>query len=318
LEQGSTINYNQGSNLRPHPPGVGRQDGQDGIHEVLYNLHTTENTLSHIPDYLLNPLLEFYSSLNTTATVDLESPHLRPGISPGLLVIIIFFYLLLIIIGSLSNIFLFLVILKQKLYKEAINGCLLNMVITAVFQLLLVLPLSVYIRIVQNWMLGELGCYLVPVIQDLPSHISMLSMFVANLIRYGKLLFPASSRPAPSLLLPLAWVVGTLLVLPYLPNIRHYHMQANGPMFRGGQVCMIEEEERRGRMMRGTFILLVSVPVVTSLYLLGRVWWVLCALEREGTVLARDDSGDETEEDSIEILGEDRNGNSTEKHVERN
>ena len=38
----------------------------------------------------------------------------------------------------LSNIFLFLVILKQKLYKEAINGCLLSMVVTAIFQLELI------------------------------------------------------------------------------------------------------------------------------------------------------------------------------------
>ena len=92
--------------------------------------------------------------------------------------------------------------------------------------------------------------------QDLPSHISLLSIFVLNLIRYGKLLFPASSRPTPSLLLPLCWVVGLLLVLPYLPNIRHYHLQATGPMFIGGQLCLIDEEERRGRMLRGTFILL--------------------------------------------------------------
>jgi len=316
LDHGSTINYNQGSNMRPHPPGVGRQDGQDGIHEILYNLQTTENSLSNIPDYLLNPLIEFYSSLNTTSTIDLETPHLRPGISSTLLVLIIFFYLLLIIIGCLSNIFLFLVIIKQKLYKEAINGCILNMVVTAIVQLLVVVPLSLYIRLVQNWMLGELGCYLVPVIQDLPSHISMLSIFVANLIRYGKLLFPASSRPTPSFLLPLCWVVGFLLVLPYLPNIRHYHMRANGPMFKGGQLCMVEEEERRGRMMRGTFILLLGVPIVTSLYLLGRVWWVLCGMERDGTVLARDDSGEETEED-IEILAEDNNGNNNGKHKER-
>jgi hypothetical protein len=52
-------------------------------------------------------------------------------------------------------------------------------------------------------------------------------MFVANLIRYGNLLFPASSRPTPSLLLPLCWVVGLLLVLTYLPNIQHYHMQVS-------------------------------------------------------------------------------------------
>ena len=32
-------------------------------------------------------------------------------------------------------------------------------------QLLVVVALSLYIRLVQNWMLGEIGCYLVPVIQ---------------------------------------------------------------------------------------------------------------------------------------------------------
>ena len=81
-------------------------------------------------------------------------------------------------------------------------------------------------------------------------------------------------------------------------------MQAIDPKYQGGEVCVVEEEENRGRMMRGTFILLLSVPVVTSLYLLGRVWWVLCRLEREGTILARDDDGEDTEEDSIDDLEE--------------
>ena len=34
------------------------------------------------------------------------------------------------------------------------------------------------------------------------------------------------------------------------------YLQANGSMFRGGQICMIDEEDRRGRMVRGMFILL--------------------------------------------------------------
>ena len=39
-------------------------------------------------------------------------------------------------------------------------------------------------------------------------------------------------------------------------------------------------------------------------------------MERDGTVLSRDESGDETEED-IEILKEDRNGNNNGHHKER-
>ena len=56
----------------------------------------------------------------------------------------------------------------------------------------------------------------------------------------------------------------------------------------------------------------VSVPVVTSLYLLGRVWWVLCGMERDGTVLAKED---DTKED-VEIA-DDTNGNNNGKHLER-
>ena len=114
-------------------------------------------------------------------------------------------------------------------------------------QLLLVAPLSLYVRLIQNWVMGELGCFILPVIQvgghnsintstngtfqlfqDLPSHISVLSMFVANLIRYGNLLFPVSSRPTTSFLLPLCWVGGIMMVLPYLPNIKHYYLHVSG------------------------------------------------------------------------------------------
>ena len=35
---------------------------QEGIHEILYNLQTTENSLNGIPDYLLNPLIEVNNS----------------------------------------------------------------------------------------------------------------------------------------------------------------------------------------------------------------------------------------------------------------
>ena len=94
-----------------------------------------------------------------------------------------------------------------------------------------------------------------PIFQDLPAHIYMLSMFVANLVRYSNLLFPANSRPTLSLLLPLCWLVSLLLVLPYLPNIQHYDLQ-NVSKCNGGQLCALEEDEARGKLVRGTFLLL--------------------------------------------------------------
>ena len=136
--------------------------------------------------------------------------------------------------------------------------------------MVVIAPLLLYVRLVQNWLLGEFGCYFLsicqvnyfqapsifnPIFQDLPAHIYMLSMFVANLVRYSNLLFPANSRPTMSLLLPLCWLVSLLLVLPYLPNIQHYELQ-NVSKCNGGQLCALEEDEARGKLVRGTFLLL--------------------------------------------------------------
>ena len=40
---------------------------------------------------------------------------------------------------------------------------------------------------------------------------------------------------------------------------------------------------------------------------------MLCRLEREGTVLARDDGGEDTEEDSLDGLEEENNRNHTKR-----
>ena len=56
--------------------------------------------------------------------------------------------------------------------------------------------------------------------------------------------------------------------------------------------------------------------MVTSFYLLVRVWWVLFGMERDGTVVSREESGEDTEED-IEMPAEDKNGNTNGKHMDR-
>ena len=54
---------------------------------------------------------------------------------------------------------------------------------------------------------------------------------------------------------------------------------------------------------------------MTSLYLLGRVWWVWCGMKRDGTVLDKEVSEDDTKGD-VEIA-DDKNGKNNGKHLER-
>ena len=58
----------------------------------------------------------------------------------------------------------------------------------------------------------------------------------------------------------------------------------------------------------------VSVPVVASLYLLCRVWWVLSGMERDQVVLEK--AVEDTNE-NIELAASVKNGNINGKHLER-
>ena len=59
----------------------------------------------------------------------------------------------------------------------------------------------------------------------------------------------------------------------------------------------------------------VSVPVVASLYLLCRVWWVLSGMERD-KVFEKEKAVEDTNE-NIELAGSVKNGNINGKHLER-
>ena len=57
----------------------------------------------------------------------------------------------------------------------------------------------------------------------------------------------------------------------------------------------------------------VSVPVLTSLYLLCRVWWVLSGMETDEEVLEMVEDTNE----NIELASGVKNGNINGKHLER-
>ena len=292
---------------------------------------------------------------DNSSRIDLDVPHLRPVFSDGTAIFSAFLalFIILMVLSCIGNFTVLLLIVKQKLYKENLTLCLANLMVTHSLQVCLVLPVCLYTRLVQNWVLGEVVCYVLPVIsvvitptvrlsgwseyfdkdnagrppqnynfiigsthkktfethlkfvQDLPSHLCLLTLFTGNLIRYGKLLFPQHSRPTPALLLPLCWLVSLLLALPCLPHIQWRLLAAQGPRLVGGQLCLYQEDEySQGRMVRGTFLLLVTVPVLTSLYLLCRVWWVLTTMERLGSTRA-------TTSESTEVLDNTRDSTDT-------
>ncbi|KAK9881893.1 hypothetical protein WA026_018090, partial [Henosepilachna vigintioctopunctata] len=96
--------------------------------------------------------------------LDLRKPQIRPALQNSFR-FIIFAYSLIVVIGVLANLAVFVHIIKNKLYKNATHAFVLNNVISDLLKCLFVLPISVFVLMVQNWLLGELMCSFLPMIQ---------------------------------------------------------------------------------------------------------------------------------------------------------
>ena len=87
--------------------------------------------------------------------------------------------------------------------------------------------MSLFVLIVHNWLLGRAMCYLLPMLQDLPSYVIMLSLLAISFERWRSLLSKAIVRVNMNLVLPLIWLVSTLMVLPYNAFISHFYLDVS-------------------------------------------------------------------------------------------
>ena len=118
---------------------------------------------------------------DNTTKIDLDVPHLRPlfYLSDGVMAVFLILFVILALVSAASNVSLLLLIMKQKLYKESLTLCLSNMMVIHIVEVCLVLPLCLCTRLVQNWVLGEIVCYMLPVITVITARFSTLTQLIA-------------------------------------------------------------------------------------------------------------------------------------------
>jgi hypothetical protein len=116
----------------------------------------------------LETIQKFLTDINFgDEDVDLNDILLRPVFKPATtLSITLLFYFVLIVFGIVGNTIVLRVLYKRKMYKsDNIQACVLNLTLAFLLQLFLVIPLSLFVLVVHNWVLGSFLCYSLPIIQ---------------------------------------------------------------------------------------------------------------------------------------------------------
>ncbi|XP_023728017.1 prolactin-releasing peptide receptor isoform X2 [Cryptotermes secundus] len=227
--------------------------------------------MNGIPDKWLNVVAQFVMGLRNDSGLDFSKPHLRPSVA-RVFPLFVFLYALVVAVGTISNLAVIWTVAKHRLYRNPTYGYIINLAIADIIKCVLVLPISLTILLVQNWIFGSFLCFFLPMLQDIPLHVSMLSFLLIAVDRYRLMLDPTKPR-MPSFVCALGtWLLAVCIVLPYpiyityldLGNFIQNH-------FDGVGICAVNLVDDMQEYMRGLFIVMYVLPLTVISYLYVRV-----------------------------------------------
>lgn len=126
----------------------------------------TDNPLKDIPEHWAGVILHFVLGAHnlTAAGKEINEPIIKPALSKIYFLFIIQ-YALLAAFGILSNIYCIYYILRYKLYRDGTHAFVTNLNLCHLVQCTMVLPVTLMIIVIQNWVFGQFMCYFVPLLQ---------------------------------------------------------------------------------------------------------------------------------------------------------
>ncbi|XP_071518628.1 uncharacterized protein [Panulirus ornatus] len=234
--------------------------------------------LRALPDRLLSQIIHNLQTL-PNETVDFRQPHLRQSlvqVYPLFLVL----YGLLVVAGTVGNVAMVAHILCRRLFRDPICAYVMNIGVCNIFISLLLLPLSLAMLLIQNWIFGSFLCYFIPMLQDVPLHTTMWTLMMVAVDRYRLLVTPHKPRPPPFVAVVGIWVLSVCVVLPYAVYMHYTDLQVIlGAQFEGVGICAVNLDGDKTDYIRVLFIALFALPLALVIFLLVRVSVVLATLE---------------------------------------
>ncbi|XP_049820202.1 neuropeptide F receptor isoform X2 [Aethina tumida] len=213
---------------------------------------------SGVPPHVWNFIHQFIIG-EANQNLDLRVPHIRPSIAKYVS-FIIFMYSILIAVGVICNLAVFFHIMKYKLYNEPTYSFIINNVISDLVKCVFIVPISLYVLLIQNWILGELLCSFLPMLQDIPLHTTTLTFLLIFWDRYRYVRRPTKPRLPAFVCIVGTWLTSVCLVLPYPIYIMYVDLgkYLEAEQFYGVGLCTVNLVDDMNEYIRGIFIVMSS------------------------------------------------------------
>lgn len=122
-----------------------------------------EEDSTHVPELWLHAIRQILVT-DHNHSIDITEPHIRHSFV-GNYVFFIICYAMLILAGTALNVCVVTHIIRKRLYYDATYCFIINLALSNLVMCLVVLPLTLTVLIVENWIFGQFLCFFTPMIQ---------------------------------------------------------------------------------------------------------------------------------------------------------
>nr|XP_016930815.1 uncharacterized protein LOC108010457 isoform X2 [Drosophila suzukii] len=213
----------------------------------------------------LSHFLDFHSN----ETVDMErlsGPILKSSIKSVYWLFLIQ-YAALALLGVILNVIIVVYIMYHRLYKDVTHAFIINLALCHFVQCALVLPVSLMVMLIQNWIFGQFLCFFLPMLQDIPLHVAMISHILIAWDRMRWLNDPLKGRLPGFVCCCATWLTGMVIALPYPIYTIYVELGDYMPQLSGIGLCVVNLMDDMQEYTRGLFLLMYCGPAILLSYL---------------------------------------------------
>ncbi|XP_061509233.1 uncharacterized protein LOC5666817 [Anopheles gambiae] len=220
-----------------------------------------------IPEELVSAVMQvLLGEKNYSVNGDYSAPYLKPVVA-RIYPLFILLYAIPTALGLTLNVMIIVYISKYKLYRDVTHAFLVNLAVCHCVQCAFVLPITLMVMIIQNWVFGQFLCFFLPLLQDIPLHVAMLSHLLIAWDRKRWLTDPLKVRLPAFVCSCASWLAGLVIALPYPIYTTYLDLEKYLPGFAGVGICAVNLVDDMQEYMRGLFVIMYCAPMTLLGYL---------------------------------------------------
>ncbi|CAO1336530.1 unnamed protein product [Diamesa tonsa] len=228
-------------------------------------MHSSEDDQFGIEGYIkkIDKYLHGKEKIGNDTQHDFSQPIVRVALEKYL-PFLLCLYGLLMLSGVIENMVLIAYIVKQKLYHNETHGFIINLALCHILQCSFVLPITILIIVLQNWIFGQFLCFFVPMLQDIPIHVLVITNLMLSWDRLRWLRNPLKIR-LPSFVCGCGtWLTGLIIAIPYPIYTTYIDLGMIFPeRYQGVGVCAVNIlDDKLDEYMKMLFVVMYFAPSV--------------------------------------------------------